>query len=203
MDQLEVIKTIVTAVTAFAAIVGGAIALLNARNSIRWKRAELASGHLQELTSNEELVFACRALDWNGGLLVVPERLRPLVQEDGEKRVIIHDPAVFRMAMRPDLLITEMQQDARLQLYRTAVDSLLSWLTLVRKALDRDLFEPEDIEPVAYWLRRILGADFLNGFIIAFDYHRDLEELRKAFRHLLQGRGAYARPAASGRAGSS
>jgi hypothetical protein len=184
MDDLEAIKTAITAVTAFGALVGGAIALLNARNSIRWKRAELASGHLQELTSNDELVFACRALDWNGGLLVVPERLRPLLQTNDGRQVIVHEPAVLEKAMRPDLLITEMQQDARLQLYRTAMDSLLSWLSLVRKALDRDLFEPADIEPVAYWLDRIVTAGFLGDFIRIFGYQRDIEDLRKAFHGL-------------------
>ena len=87
--------------------------------------------------------------------------------------------------MRPGLLLSEMQDDARLQLYRTAMDSLLSWLSLVRKALDRDLFEPADIEPVAYWLGQILRADYLHEFIRAFEYQRDIEDLSRAFHEYL------------------
>jgi hypothetical protein len=149
MDELEVIKTVIAGVTASGALIGGAIALVNVRNSIRWKRAELASSHLQSLSSNEELLFACRALDWNGGLLAVPQQLRPLMQPDGNIQVIVHNPIVMKKAMRPDLTIAEMQQDARIQLYRTAMDSLLSWLSIVAQALDRNLFEAADIEPVA------------------------------------------------------
>src|SRR3712207_6526779 len=64
---------------AFVGLMGGAVALFNARKSVQWKRAELASSYLKDLKVNQELVFACRALDWKGGLLVVPEQLRPLL----------------------------------------------------------------------------------------------------------------------------
>ena len=62
---------IVNYLAVFAALVGGAIALFNARKAVRWKRAELANNYLKELTTSPELVFACRALDWQGGQLVV------------------------------------------------------------------------------------------------------------------------------------
>ncbi|MEA2758991.1 MAG: hypothetical protein QOH65_1604 [Methylobacteriaceae bacterium] len=160
-------------------IVGGAIALFNARKAVLWKRAELASSYLKELSSNDELVFACRALDWNGGKLVVPEKLRPLL--DREVKWIVHERTVLQKAMEPELSIAEMQSDDRLQLYRTALDSLLSWLALISNALERRLFRPEDIQHAAYWVFRIEYLQLLDGFIDLFGYRRSIKVLRTSF----------------------
>jgi hypothetical protein len=160
-------------------VVGGAIALFNARKTVLWKRAELASSYLKELTTNDELVFACRALDWNGGRLVVPEKLRPLLDE--EIKWIEHDPMVLEQAMRPGLLLSEMDVEPRLQLYRTAMDGLLSWLALISNALGRNLFMPHDIQDVAYWVFHIENAHFLEGFIDEFGYRDSISALRTSF----------------------
>lgn len=72
------------------AIIGGGVSLYNARKAVQWKRAEFANAQLKELLSNDELSFACRCLDWYGGILVVPEKLQPLLGKD--KRTIDHDP---------------------------------------------------------------------------------------------------------------
>ena len=127
--------TAIAYVGAFVGLVGGGVALFNSWKAVRWKRAELANNYLKDLNTNEELGVACRALDWNGGRLVVPANLRPLCDKADS---IIHDYSVMKYAMRPDLLITEMEKDFRIQLYRTAMDALLSWLSLVASALDRN-----------------------------------------------------------------
>src|SRR3954454_12307382 len=88
----------VTYVTAATAVVGGSVALVNYRRSVAWKKAELANGFVKELLSNNELVFACRALDWNGGLLVIPESLRPLLKDDS-KKTIEHERHILHEAM--------------------------------------------------------------------------------------------------------
>jgi hypothetical protein len=178
---LETVKAVIAAFAAIGGLTAAGLALFNYRNAVRWKRAELASGHLKELTTNEELVFACRALDWNGGLLVVPESLRPLLRGVDPADVIEHSPSDLARAMELDLSLQEMQKDPRLQVYRTAIDSLLSWLSLARKALDRDLYEPADIEPIAWWLLRIQEAPYLRDFMHAFGYQRDIEALQHKF----------------------
>jgi hypothetical protein len=169
--------TIIAYLGAIVGLVGGGVALFNARKAVLWKRAELASNYLRELRSDEELVFACRALDWNGGRLVVPENLRPLIGDTA----ISHDPEVMRHAMRSDLTIFEMEEDPRIQLYRTSLDSLLSWLSLLATALNRKLFTVEDVKDVYYWIRHIERADFLNDFIETFGYGDSFRNLRDRF----------------------
>jgi hypothetical protein len=173
--------TAIAYVGAFVGLVGGGVALFNAWKAVRWKRAELANSYLKDLNTNEELVFACRALDWNGGRLVVPANLRPLLSDKADS--IIHDYSVMAYAMRPDLLVSEMERDSRIQLYRTAMDALLSWLGLVASALDRDLFIADDVDVVGYWVFHIERVGFLDGFIRAFGYDKQTQKLRKAFQH--------------------
>src|SRR5215469_1247932 len=173
--------TAIAYVGAFVGLVGGGVALFNSWKAVRWKRAELANNYLKDLNTNEELVFACRALDWKGGRLVVPANLRPLLSDKADS--IIHDYSMMKSAMRPDLLITEMEKDSRIQLYRTAMDALLSWLSLVASALDRNLFVADDVDVVGYWVFQIERVGFLDGFIRAFGYDKQIEKLRRAFQH--------------------
>ena len=49
-----------------------------------------------------------------------------------------------------------MDEDPRIQIYRTSLDAFLSWLSLVASALDRKLFLPADIQDVGYWVAKIL-----------------------------------------------
>jgi hypothetical protein len=176
-------QTLIAAIAAFGGICGGVIAFRNYGKAVLWKRAEFASSQLKELNTNEELVFACRSLDWNGGLLVVPDKLRALVSNDcAVTQALKHEKFILEQAMRPDLTIDEMERDRRLQVYRTAMDSFLSWLALVQQSLDRHLYETEDADWIIYWLRLIRRRDFLHPFIRAFGYEPHLARLYELFR---------------------
>ena len=48
---------------AFVGLLGGAVALFNARKAVCWKRAELANTYMKDFNNNAELVFAGRCLD--------------------------------------------------------------------------------------------------------------------------------------------
>jgi hypothetical protein len=176
------LPTLIAALAALGGICGGIVAFRNYRKAVLWKRAEFASSQLKDLNTIDELVFACRSLDWRGGLLVVPEKLRPLVSsDDTNAKTLKHERAALVKAMRPDLTIKEMEQDKRLQVYPTAMDSLLSWLALVRQSLDRHLYEKEDADWIIYWLHLIRQSDFLHPFARTFGYEKDLERLYKLF----------------------
>ena len=131
------IATAIAYVGAFVGLVGGGVALFNSWKAVCWKRAELANTYLKDFNNNAELVFAGRCLDWNGGKLVLPENLRPYMPDGAH--FIQHDRLVFARALRPDLQVGEMDEDPRIQIYRTSMDSFLSWLCLVASALDRKL----------------------------------------------------------------
>ena len=91
--------------------------------------------------------------------------------------------------MAPGLLLSDLEEDPRLQIYRTALDSLLSWFSLVDNALQRKLFNAEDIKDAGYWVMQIENARWMDGFIYAFGYGRSTDRLREKFRPYYEGYG--------------
>lgn len=172
--------TAIAYVGAFAGLVGGGVALFNSWKAVNWKRAELANSYLKDFYNNAELVFASRCLDWNGGKLILPDSLRPFLEDGG--KFIQHDRAIFAKSLRPDLLVNELDEDPRIQIYRTSIDSFLSWLSLVASALDRGLYRVEDIEDVGYWVAKIQSEVVTHNFIIAYGYHENISKLTEHFR---------------------
>ena len=173
-------STVVTSVGVAAAVVAGVVGFLNCRRSVQWKSAELANSYLKDFNSNAELVFAGRCLDWFAGKLALPENLRAYMPDDA--KIIQHDRTVFARALDPFLSSDGLNDDPRIQIYRTALDSFLSWLCLVSSALDRELFYADDIEEVGYWVAKIQSEEVLHGFIVAFGYQAGIERLVHSFR---------------------
>ena len=172
--------TSIAYVGAFVGLVGGGVALFNSWKAVSWKRAELANSYLKDFNSNPELLFAGRCLDWNGGKLIVPESLRPYLPDGAQ--TIQHDRRVFAQALSPDLKIGTMDEDPRIQIYRTSMDLFLSWLCLVSSALDRKLFEVADIQDVGYWVAKIQSEVVLHRFIIAYGYKENIDKLIAFYR---------------------
>ncbi len=173
--------TAIAYVGAFVGLVGGGVALFNSWKAVRWKRAELANSYLRDFDSNPELVFAGRCLDWNGGKLVLPDNLRAYMPDNAQ--IIQHDRRVFANALRPDLRIGEMDDDPRTQIYRTSIDSFLSWLGLVASALDRKLFTAADMEEVGYWVAKIESDPAVINFVIAYGYGENINKLIHRYRN--------------------
>src|SRR3954469_25908307 len=121
-------SSVIAGIGVFGGLLAGAVALFNSRKAVRWKRAELANSYMKDFNNSEELVFAGRCLDWNGGKLILPMSLRAYT---ANAPVIDHDRRVFAKALRPDLQLSEMDDDPRIQIYRTSMDGFLSWLSLV------------------------------------------------------------------------
>ena len=165
---------------AFVGLIGGGVALFNSWKAVCWKRAELANSYLKDFNTNPELVFAGRCLDWNGGRLILPENLRPYMPA-GES-TIEHDRKLFAKSLRPDLQLVDLDKDPRIQIYRTSIDSFLSWLCLVSSALERNLFSVADIQDVGYWIAKIQSEVVLHPFIIAYGYQEHVEKLIRLYR---------------------
>ena len=163
----------------FVATIGGGVSLYNARKAVQWKQAEFANAQLKELFSNDELSFACRCLDWYGGMLVVPEKLQPLLGT--ERKIIDHDPEVFATAVDAEVWLDEMAQDPRLQIYRTAADTLLTWFSTIENGLDRGLFVAADIREAMYWLDMVLAAPRMINFIETYGYRDMIDRLTGHF----------------------
>lgn len=173
--------TAIAYVGAFVGLVGGGISLFNTRKAVCWKRAELANTYLKDFNNNPELVFAGRCLDWNGGKLMLPESLQPYMP--GGEKVILHDRQVFATALSPNLQLGDMDEDPRIQIYRTSMDSFLTWMCLVASALDRKLFLVADLQDVGYWVAKIQSEIVLHPFITAYGYKENIEKLVQLYRH--------------------
>ncbi len=135
---------------------------------------------MKDFNSNPELVFAGRCLDWNGGKLILPESLRPYMPDGAQ--VIEHNRRVFARAVSPFLKLNEMDDDPRVQIYRTSMDSFLTWLCLVASALDRKLFFVADIQDVGYWVAKIQSEVVLHPFIVAYGYQENITKLIRYYR---------------------
>jgi hypothetical protein len=171
--------TAIAVVGLFATLVGAAVALFNSWKSVCWKRAELANNYINDFNSNEEMVFAGRCLDWEGGRLILPEKLRAYMPD--KSAIIEHDKRVMAKALGPFLTLEE-DDDPRIQIYRTSMDSFLTWLSLVASGLNRKLFLVGDIEEVGYWVAKIESERIVHGFILAYGYEERMKALAKAFR---------------------
>ena len=180
MEILEAnMATVFAGVGLFATVVGAGVALFNSWKAVCWKRAELANAYIKDFNSNDEMVFVGRCLDWEGGRLFLPEKLRVYLPD--EAKFIAHDKRIMAKALSPSLNL-EQDDDPRIQIYRTSMDSFLSWLSLVASGLNRKLFLVEDIEEVGYWVSKIESEPMVHGFIIAYGYHERFMTLRRAFR---------------------
>jgi hypothetical protein len=171
---------------AIVGLIGGGVALFNSWKAVRWKRAEFANNFMKDFSANPELVFAGRCLDWNGGRLLLPENLRAYMPDNAA--FIEHDRHLFAIASRADLPLGAMDDDPRIQIYRTSIDTFLTWLSLVTSALDRKLFMVEDIQEAGYWVAKIQSEVVLHGFIMAYGYKDNIDRLIRYFR---RGRSTY------------
>jgi hypothetical protein len=171
--------TAIAVVGLVATLVGAAVSLFNSLKAVRWKRAELANNYIKEFNSNDEMVFAGRCLDWEGRRLFLPEKLRGYLPDNAQ--FIQHDKRIMEKALSPDLTLEE-DDDPRIQIYRTSMDSFLSWLSLVASGLNRKLFLVADIEEVGYWVSKIQSERIVHGFIRAYGYEERFKTLVKAFR---------------------
>jgi hypothetical protein len=171
----------VGAVGAFVGFVGAVVGIVNSRMAVRWKRTELANTYMKDFNNSPELVFAGRCLDWNKGRLALPESLRAYLPDDA--KVIEHDRKIFAKALDPLLSGDGLDEDPRIQIYRTSMDSFLTWLCLVASALDRKLFLVADIQDVGYWVAKIQSEVVLHPFIVAYGYQENIEKLIRFYRH--------------------
>lgn len=172
--------TSIAYVGALVGLIGGGVALFNSWKAFCWKKAELANSYLRDFNANPELVFAGRCLDWNGGKLILPESLRSYMPRNA--KFIHHDRKVLVNALRPDLTVDELDNDPRIQIYRTSIDSFLSWPSLVASALDRNLFTVADIEDIGYWVAKLQSDPAVHKFIVAYGYQENIGKLVLRYR---------------------
>jgi hypothetical protein len=140
------------------AAIAGIRALIEYVRVGRWKRAELASMQVAALVENDELAFACQALDWGVGPIIVPKRFRSLLNRD----LVQHDVALLESALEPILNLKTLADPQGL-LYRHSFDRLFGHFALVNSMIERRLFGAADVASMKYYL------DLLDDYGYATD----------------------------------
>jgi len=164
--------------------VSAAYVYLQYRRSLAWKRNDLAAEIVNRVEGDEELAFACRALDWGTGPLVVPARHRPLLRKSEDSAVVGHDTWSMYVAMRPGLS-EETLRDPRGLIYRYCFDKLLSHIDHTHRLLQQGQVRLEDVHGLRYWIcklakysyrptdkagRKVRGIDVFQPFIAAYGH---------------------------------
>jgi hypothetical protein len=143
--------------TLTVAAIGGGRAIIEYVRAGRWKAAELAAAQIAALAENSELSFACHALDWGVGPLIVPDRYKPIAGCD----VIQHDPKVLELALEPILNASTLKNSAGLS-YRYAFDRLFDHLDRVDSMIARRLFKPDDVASLEYYLDQVVNYRYAS-----------------------------------------
>jgi len=118
------------------------------REGQKWKRAELARQLVERLSTDDELAFCTRALDWGIGPLVIPQKHRPLFPDD--RIVMEHDLDVLRDALHPGLLPGWREPEALT--YRHSFDAFFTYLLRVADQVTSEHVSKEQLVGLDYYL---------------------------------------------------
>jgi hypothetical protein len=98
----------------------------------QWRRTEFARGLVDQLSSNDELVFCTRALEWGVGPLIIPEKHRVLFKP--QCSTFEHDQSNMSAALKADLGGGWRAPEALT--YRYCFDAFFSYIEKIRHHLE-------------------------------------------------------------------
>ena len=134
-----------------------------------WRAKDLAARLVDQLTTDDELQFACQALDWATGPMIVPARYRSLLSQrpaDADNptprelgEIIDHDPALMAKALEVRLAPGLKDNPAGL-VYRYCFDKLFSHLANINRLQVDGQVRIKDLDGLKYWIRRIARYPF-------------------------------------------
>lgn len=148
---------------------GAVYTALQFQRAKRWRAGDLAQELLSDLSVDDELAFACQAIDWGIGPLIVPARHRPIMwtiavdpahptpRELGE--VIDHDVKIMAAALQVQLPPASLNNPLYL-VYRYSFDKLFTHLSYVNTLIERKQIAVADLEGFKYWLIRIAVYEY-------------------------------------------
>jgi hypothetical protein len=165
-DWVSAIGTLVGAL----GVVGGLLytgtqirtARLDQQNTEHWRRSDFARALIDRLSTDDELSFCTRALDWGVGPLIVPEKYRVLFEPECAR--FDHRVDVMVVALRADLDVGWDSPEALT--YRYCFDALFSYLDSIRQYLADDLVHHNQLIGLNYYLTLVRDPPYVS-------WHRD------------------------------
>ena len=192
-ENADTISKLGPVVAAVSAVVAAFVALYVYRQYRRaqdWRKGDLAAALMQKLESDEELAFACQALDWGTGPIMVPERYRPMMKrfDMPHEAVLDHSPYVMAQALEP-ILNPETLQSAQGLIYRHCFIKLFNHLENISRLAASRQVAIDGLDGLDYWLSRIAKYESAPGnrshegifqpALAVFGYHKIPELGRK------------------------
>jgi len=176
-------------VSAVIAAIGAVYVYRQYRRAQEWRKGDLAAALMERLESDEELAFACQALDWGTGPIMVPERYRPLMKQFNmpNEAVLDHEPDILALALKP-FLNTATVNSAKGLIYRHCFDKLFNHIQNIGRLVASDQVTIDGLDGLDYWLRRIasyeyapenLRQEIFQPALAIFGYHKIPELGRK------------------------
>jgi hypothetical protein len=155
--------------TPLIALIAAGYTALQYERTRKWRAKDIAARLVDQLATDDELAFACQALDWGCGPMIVPVRYRPLLarrpadpdnstpQEQGE--IMNHDPALMAKALEVRVAPGLKDEPAGL-IYRYCFDKLFSHLSNIYRLQVDGQVKIEDLDSSRYWIGKIANYRF-------------------------------------------
>jgi hypothetical protein len=189
-DTIDKLGPLVASVSAFIAAFGALYVYRQYRRAQDWRKGDLAAELMERLESDEELAFACQALDWGTGPIMVPKRYRPLMKRFNmpHEAVLDHDPDILTLALEPSLN-AETLQSAQGLVYRHCFIKLFNHIDNISRLVASEQVAIDDLDGLKYWVNLIASygyapedrsdKEIFQPALALFGYHRIPELGRK------------------------
>lgn len=127
------------------------------RRNEDWRRSDVARALMLRLSSDDELAFCARALDWGVGPLLIPAKYLPLFPAD--QRIMEHQPGLMAKALSINL--PEGWRLPEALAYRYSFDSFFSFLDDLRSYIEGGLIPREQFIGIDYYLKLLRSPPYL------------------------------------------
>lgn len=171
---METIKNL----TDLLALIGAVLAALKFFSDKRKERSKAGNEVLEQLETDEQLILACRMLDWTARTLEMPKDLVGTAFAGKTEFTHTHE----RMA---EALSSKTRYSWEEVAYRDCFDHFFTFLTRVNAALNSGVYEPRDVLPLKYYVDLCLHENkdgtsdkkSINVFLKAFGYYEPINSL--------------------------
>ncbi|MER9877956.1 MULTISPECIES: hypothetical protein [unclassified Mesorhizobium] len=124
----------------------------------QWRRTEFARGLVDQLSSNDELAFCTRSLEWGVGPLIIPEKHRVLFKP--RRSTFEHDQSKMSAALKADLDVSWNAPEALT--YRYCFDAFFSYIEKIRHHLHVKNVQEDQLVGLGYYLQLIREPPYLD-----------------------------------------
>lgn len=142
----------------FLAAGGLIFTAISFRAGEKWKRTEFARQLVDKLSTDDELAFCARALDWGVGPLMIPAKHRPLFWRNPV--IMQHHLGVLRDSIQPEL--GEDWNKPEALTYRHSFDAFFTYLERVVDHIRSRIITRKQLVGLDYYLELVADPPYLR-----------------------------------------